>query len=74
MKRGVVVYLGGSALLVSGLYLLWADRVSNGAPLLLEALFAWLVLFVPPLVLWEGSRILARRLLASARLRSRKEP
>lgn len=67
VPRPSVFYLGGSAVLVGTLYLLYVPSKADPRALALEALFAWLVVFVPPLLLVERSLALARLLLRRAR-------
>lgn len=66
MRRLTCLYLSVSAALVALLYLAWAGAGAARPPLLVEALFAWLAVFVPPLVLVERSLAVARALLASS--------
>lgn len=56
-------------LLVFMIYLVWAERQQGQSVLLIEALFVWLALFVPPLILCECALALVRRLLGLLRLR-----
>lgn len=63
MQRLARVYLLLSAALVGLLYLLWAGRGADPGALAVEAVFAWLVVFVPPLALLERSLALVRALL-----------
>jgi hypothetical protein len=67
VPRPILFYLGGSAVLVGALYLLYVPNKADPRALALEALFAWLVVFVPPLLLVERSLALARLLLRRAR-------
>lgn len=67
VPRPILFYLGGSAVLVGSLYLLYVPSKADPRALALEALFAWLVVFVPPLLLVERSFALARLLLRRAR-------
>jgi hypothetical protein len=71
MRRLALLYLALSAALVAGLYAVWAGAGAAHPPLLIEALFAWLAVFVPPLVLIERSLAVARALLALPARRSR---
>ncbi len=71
MHRLALLYLVLSAALVAGLYLAWAGVGATRPPLLIEALFLWLAVFVPPLVLVERSLAVARALLALPVRRSR---
>lgn len=63
MRRLARLYLLLSAILVALLYLLYAGRGADPAALAVEAVFAWLVVFVPPLVLIERTLALARAIL-----------
>lgn len=67
MRRLARLYLLLSAALVGLLYLLFAGRGSDPSALAVEALFAWLVVFVPPLVLVERAVALARAILRAPR-------
>lgn len=67
VRRPTLCYLFGSAALVALLYLLCAGRQDDPRALALEALFAWLAVFVPPLLLVERALALARSLLRRAR-------
>lgn len=63
MRRLALLYLLLSAVLVGLLYLLLAARGADASALFVEAVFAWLAVFVPPLVLMERSLAVARALL-----------
>jgi hypothetical protein len=67
VRRSTLCYLLGSAALVALLYLVCAGRGDDPRALAVEALFAWLVLFVPPLLLVERALAVARLLLRLAR-------
>jgi hypothetical protein len=67
VRRPTLCYLLGSAALVALLYLLCAGRQEDPRALALEALFAWLAVFVPPLLLVERGLAVARLLLRLAR-------
>lgn len=67
MRRLLLLYLLTSATLVGLLYLLCAGRGADPSALAVEAVFAWLVVFVPPLVLVERSLAVARALLRLSR-------
>lgn len=64
MRRMAILYLLVSAALVALLYAVCAGTGAARPPLLIEALFAWLAVFVPPLVLVERSLAVARAILA----------
>lgn len=66
MRRLALLYLLLSAILVALLYLLCAGRGADPSALAVEAVFAWLAVFVPPLVLVERSLAVARALVRSS--------
>ncbi|MCS6778762.1 MAG: hypothetical protein NZ555_03545 [Geminicoccaceae bacterium] len=63
MRSLAFAYLLASAGFVALLYLGWADRADRTSGLLVEAAFAWLAVFVPPLLLIERTIALARRIV-----------
>lgn len=67
MRRLALLYLLLSAALTGLLYLLFAARGADASALAVEALFAWLAVFVPPLVLVERALALARAILRAPR-------
>jgi hypothetical protein len=67
VSRPIILYLGGSAVLVGALYMLCLPSEADPRALAVEALFAWLAVFVPPLLLVERALALARLLLRRAR-------
>lgn len=65
MQSLAFAYLLASAGFVAFLYLGWAEQADRAPALVFEAAFAWLAVFVPPLLLIERTIALARRIAAA---------